>query len=120
MIDDNHLEEVIRDPSVVHVANVFHYLVIHANIKQYYYELKYVRDDRRLIDLIGRGLKNLDVLKRSEEDKSAIDRLQVPNNEDLAKALEDYRLFKERFIAALGAMTVASCPICWSEKKQTR
>ncbi len=114
------LEEVIRDPAVVHVANVFHYLVIHANIKQYYYELKYVRDDRRLIDLIGRGLREMDVLKRSEEEKNEIDKLRVPSNEDLARALEDYKLFKERFIAALGAMTVASCPICWAEKKQAR
>jgi hypothetical protein len=117
-MSEDKLEEVVRDPAVEHAANVFHYLVVHANVKQYYYELKYVRDDRRLMDLIGKSLKELDTLKRSEDHKDTIAKLLIPSNEDLAKTLEHYRRFRERFTAALAAMTVASCKLCWAERGQ--
>ena len=113
------LEEVVRDPAVEHAAGALHYLVIHANVKQYYYELKYVRDDRRLMDLLGRALRELDMLKRSEDHKDPIAKLWLPNHDDLAKILEYYGKFKERFTAALAAMTVAwvaTCKLCWAER----
>jgi hypothetical protein len=114
----NELEIIVRDQAVKNVANAFHYLVVHADIKQYYYELKYVRNDRRLIDLVGKGLRELDMLKRSEDHKASIAQLSLPRNEDLAKILEYYRLFEERFIATLAAMTVATCKLCWMKKGQ--
>lgn len=117
-MSEGKLEEIVRDPSVGHVAGAFHYLVVHANIKQYYYELKYVRDDRRLMDLVGKSLRELDMLKRGEDHKDTIAKLLLPNNEDLAKTLEYYRIFKERFTAALAAMTVATCKLCGAEKSQ--
>lgn len=117
-MSEGKLEEIVRDPAVGHVASAFHYLVVHANIKQYYYELKYVRDDRRLMDLVGKSLRELDMLKRGEDHKDTIAKLLLPNNEDLAKTLEYYRIFKERFTAALAAMTVATCKLCWAEKSQ--
>lgn len=116
MLPEDRLEEVVRDSAVEHTASAFHYLVVHANIKQYYYELKYVRDDRRLMDLVGKSLRELDMLKRTEDHKDAIAKLFLPNNEDLAKTLEYYRKFKERFTAALAAMTVATCKLCWAQK----
>ncbi|MEM0050399.1 MAG: hypothetical protein QXE05_05690 [Nitrososphaeria archaeon] len=111
------LEDLVRDQAVRNVAGAFHYLVIHANIKQYYYEIKYIRNDARLMDIIGRGLKELDVLKKSEEHQD-INQLMLPSSDDLAKILEFYRIFKERFIAALTAMVVATCKLCWSQKTQ--
>jgi hypothetical protein len=116
MPEEGGLEEVVNDSAVEHVTNVFHYLVIHANVKQYYYELKYVRDDRRLMDLLGRALRELDMLKRSEGDRDQIAKLRLPSSEDLVKILNYYGKFKERFTAMLAAMTVATCKLCWAER----
>jgi hypothetical protein len=109
---EDRLEDVVKDEAVERVASAFHYLVIHARVKQYYYELKYVRDDRRLMDLVGRCLRELDMLRGSRDHESSIAKLKLPTSDDLARVIEHYRGFKERFTAALAAMTVASCSLC--------
>jgi len=112
------LTEVVGDPAVKHVVNVLHYLVIHAENKQYYYELKYLRDDRRLMDLLSRALRELDILQRSEDHKQKLAQLTLPNQLDLAKILDYYGRFKERFTATVAAMTMALCEICFKERRK--
>jgi thiamine biosynthesis protein ThiC len=111
------LENLMKEKAIRNIASALHYLVIHANIKQYYYEVKYIRNDARLMDVVGRGLKELDMLKKSEEYQD-INQLMLPSTDDLVKMLESYGRFKERFIAALTAMIVASCKLCWTQKTQ--
>jgi len=106
------LEDLMKEQAVRNVASALHYLVAHANIKQYYYEIKYVRNDTRLMDIIGRGLRELDVLKGSEEHQNNIKKLKLPSTNDLSRILELYRRFRERFIAALAAMIVSTCELC--------
>ena len=109
----------MKDQAIKNVASALHYLVVHANIKQYYYEIKYVRNDARLMDVVGRGLRELDTLKKNEEYQD-IKQLMLPSTDDLAKMLEFYRKFKERFTAALAAMIVATCRLCWTQKLYER
>jgi hypothetical protein len=112
------LEEIIKEPATDHVASMLHYLVIHANVKQYYYELKYVRNEQRLIELIGRALREVDMIKGSEDHRDNLAKLLLPSKEDLAKVLELYRKFGKSFTASLAAMTVATCKLCWTERSR--
>lgn len=112
------LEEVIEEPATGHVASVLHYLVVHANVKQYYYELKYVRNEQRLMELIGRALREIDMIKGSEDHRDNLAKLLLPSKEDLAKVLELYRKFGKSFTAFLAAMIVATCKLCWAERSQ--
>ena len=97
----NLLEEAVTNKSVKRVAELFHYLVVHAEIKQYYYELKFIRSGARLLELIGRALRNLDVLKRDERYKNEINQLYPPSKEDEAETLRYYNKLKTDFIKAL-------------------
>lgn len=108
------LEELIRDPAIDHIASAFHYLVVHANVKQYYYELKYIRNEQRLMELIGKALREIDMLKGSEYHRDNLAKLLLPSKEDLVRVLELYRKFEKSFTASLAAMTVASCKLCWA------
>jgi len=112
------LLEAVTNRSVKRVAEAFHYLVVHAEIKQYYYELKFIRSGARLLELIGRALRNLDVLKKDEKYASDISKLQLPSKEDEATTLKYYNALKTDFIKALSGLVVASCPLCWREKEE--
>jgi hypothetical protein len=111
------LTEIARDQAVRRASDLLHYLVSHANVKQYYYELKFVRDDRKFLNIIAKALKELDVLKRdsSEAEKMRRMRLLEPDKDDETKILEYYYRFRERFIALLSAMVVGACPLCWEK-----
>ncbi len=111
------LLEAVTNRSVKHVAEAFHYLVVHAEIKQYYYELKFIRSGARLLELIGRALRNLDVLKKDERYGNEISKLRLPSKEDEAAALKYYNALKTDFIKALSGLVVASCPLCWKERE---
>ena len=113
----NLLEEAVTNKSVKRVAELFHYLVVHAEIKQYYYELKFIRSGARLLELIGRALRNLDVLKRDERYKNEINQLYPPSKEDEAETLRYYNKLKTDFIKALSGLVVASCPLCWRKRE---
>ncbi|MEM3712494.1 MAG: hypothetical protein QXR97_03045 [Thermoproteota archaeon] len=113
--DQLELEDLMKEQAVKNVAGALHYLVVHADIKQYYYEVKYVRNDERLMDIIGRGLRELDMLKKSEEHKEKIKQLMLPSSDDLMRVLEFYRKFGGRFITALAAMSIAMCKLCFSK-----
>jgi len=116
------LEQALQEPSITRVADSLHYLVVHAEVKQYYYELKYLRDEAKLLKLLGDGLKQLDTLKKDEKYKAEIEELYLPNKDDILKVLSYYNSFKEKFTIALAAMSVAwspKCPKC-SEKGSER
>jgi len=111
------LEKAVEDEAVKRVADVFHYLVIHANIKQYYYELKFIRSGARLLELIGKALRHLDMLSRDKEEQEKIEQLRKPSKEDEAVVLRYYNQLKADFIKALSGLVLASCPLCWAKKK---
>jgi len=112
------LEKAVEDEAVEHAADVFHYLVIHADVKQYYYELKFIRSGARLLELIGKALRHLDVLSRDKEHEQKIKRfLKTPSKEDEAVALKYYNQLGADFIKALSGLILASCPLCWAERK---
>ncbi len=110
------LFEAVTDQSVKRVAEIFHYLVVHCEIKQYYYELKFIRSGAKLLELIGRALRNLDALKRDERYKSDIGRLYLPSKDDEAQVLKYYNILGSDFIKALSGLVVASCPLCWRKE----
>lgn len=110
------LEKAVDDKSVRRVADCLHYLVVHAGIKQYYYELKFVRSGSRLLELIGKALRDLEVLKREKEHETKIKRFYQPSKDDLAVALKYYDSLGSDFIKILSGLTVASCPLCWEGK----
>jgi len=112
------LEQAADDVSVRHVAGVLHYLIAHADIKQYYYELKFVRNGAGLLELIGKALRNLDVLKRDERHKENIKNLKLPSQDDLSSTLKYFNALKTDFIKILSGLAVASCPLCWEERKE--
>jgi hypothetical protein len=111
------LERAVEDEAVKRVADVFHYLVIHANVKQYYYELKFIRSGARLLELIGKALRHLDILSRDKEHEENIKRFLVPSKEDEAIVLKYYDQLRADFIKAISGLALASCPLCWAEKK---
>jgi hypothetical protein len=111
------LEEAVRSDAVKRVADVFHYLIVHADVKQYYYELKFVRGGAKLLELVGRALRHLDMFKRDEEHKTKIERLRLPSKEDEAVVLNYYDQLTDNFIRAMSGLVVASCPLCWEERK---
>lgn len=110
------LKEVLEDRAVGNAANALHYLIVHAKVKQYYYELKYIRDEKRFLDLLGRGLKELEVLSGHEEHRADIEKLYLPSKEDITKLLHYYNNLKEKLTAALAAMSVALCPKCFARR----
>ena len=112
------LEEAVNNDAVRRVASTFHYLVVHADIKQYYYELKFIRSGARLLELIGRALRNLDVLKRDERHRENIEKLMLPSKEDESTTLKYFNALKTNFIKALSGLVVASCPLCWEERRE--
>lgn len=111
------LERAVEDEAVKRVADVFHFLVIHANVKQYYYELKFIRSGARLLELIGKALRHLDILRRDKEHEENIKRFLMPSKEDEALVLKYYDQLKADFIKAISGLALASCPLCWEEKK---
>ncbi|HIE15242.1 TPA: hypothetical protein EYP70_08220 [Candidatus Bathyarchaeota archaeon] len=111
------LLEAVKDQSVKRVANIFHYLIVHADIKQYYYELKFIRSGAKLLELIGRALRNLDVLSRDENYKKDISKLRLPSKKDEATVLKYYNDLRMDFIKALSGLVLASCPLCWGERE---
>lgn len=113
------LERAVEDEAVKHVADVFHYLVIHANVKQYYYELKFIRSGARFLELIGKALRHLDVLSRDKEHEEKVKRFLTPSKEDEAVVLKHYNQLEADFIKALSGLILASCPLCWAERKSS-
>jgi hypothetical protein len=111
------LERAVEDEAVKHVADVFHYLVIHANVKQYYYELKFIRSDARLLELIGKALRHLDILSRDKDHEEKIKQFLTPSKEDEAVVLKYYGQLRADFIKAISGLALASCPLCWAERK---
>ena len=111
------LENAVEDKAIKHVADVFHYLVIHADVKQYYYELKFIRSGARLLELIGKALRHLDVLSRDKEREEEIKRFLTPSKEDEAIALKYYNQLGADFIKALSGLILASCRLCREERK---
>ncbi|MEM1718831.1 MAG: hypothetical protein QXF49_05700 [Thermosphaera sp.] len=107
------LIKAVDDGAVKRVAELFHYLVVHCHIVQYYYELKFVRSGPRLLELIGRALKDLSVIERDEERKMEVESLPLPSKEDESAVLKYYSSLGLDFIRALSGLVVASCPLCW-------
>ncbi len=68
------LEDIASGPSIRRIADVFHYLVVVARIKQYYYELKFVRDGK-LLELMGKALRDIDTLSNDKNMKKEISKL---------------------------------------------
>lgn len=111
------LERAVEDDSVERVADVLHYLVVHAGIKQYYYELKFIRSGAKLLELIGRALRNLELLRRDKEYEDEIKKLWTPSKEDEATTLKYYNALKTDFIKALSGLVLGSCRFCWEKRK---
>jgi len=111
------LEKAVEDEAVKHMADVFHYLVVHAEIKQYYYELKFIRNGARLLELIGKALKHLDVLTRDKEHEKKIKRFLTPSKEDEVVILKYFNQLGTDFIKVVSGLVLASCPLCWEERK---
>ncbi|MEM1513126.1 MAG: hypothetical protein QXN15_11275 [Candidatus Jordarchaeales archaeon] len=107
------LIKAVKDDAVKRVAELFHYLVVHCEVKQYYYELKFVRSGSRLLELIGKALKDLGVIGRDEERRREIEELRLPSKEDESMVLEYYSSLGLDFIRALSGMVVASCRLCY-------
>lgn len=114
------LEEAITNVSVRRVAETFHYLAVHAEVKQYYYELKFIRSGARFLELIGRALRNLEVLRRDKRYESEIKELWLPSKDDLAVVLKYYNALKTDFIKSLSGLVVARCSLCWKERRMEK